>query len=575
MTNPYIIQNGTVLTNGKQLPNTDIYVVNGEIAGIKNSQHDWNIVINKNAQIIDATGKYVTPGFINGHDHSDLEVLTSPSYENYFRQGFTTIVLGNCGVGAAPMCGYSSVLQMMGGQDIGRVFYESFETYIDELKASSPPMNIAPLLATGSVWTMLREKFDVKNLSEIPPEALNKAREYVIKAVNSGSVFGLSTGFAYETDSHITNAEYFRYVFGELPSGNMLHKFHVRNQSGYGLLGAVKEAVRICELEGNNLHIAHLKVKGRSNKDQINSVIAAIENAGGTFAAYPYLEMYTSLMKSFDDKLLQKKDSELEFQKALINIILGNSKFSPGISLEQSLTGQELLDKWKGVKVAFATQDFSRQFLGKSIYDITNQYNKGGSKIKADEVKNLMVSSGVNSNFYDFAENIALVIGSGALEPHQMAALIILTDPLVKSTYLTMEEEITQSIFAQGLKSGIVIPEPDSHVSLDIKNGGSPRWFTFSGEMMQQRANLGYNSVAQLVETMTSLPAKIYGIPNKGSLKKGMDADIAIFKDLQPQSDNLGTTGVEYLFVNGVPVIINFELDITVNSGRVLNRNNN
>ena len=51
---------------------------------------------------IDASGMAVSPGFIDVHSHDDFHVLSSPDVEHNTLQGVTTLVVGNCGFGAAP-----------------------------------------------------------------------------------------------------------------------------------------------------------------------------------------------------------------------------------------------------------------------------------------------------------------------------------------------------------------------------------------------------------------------------------------------------------------------------------------
>src|SRR6266508_2139781 len=55
------------------------------------------------ARRVDATGKVVCPGFIDAHGHSDLTVLSDPRAQSKVQQGVTTEVLGNCGLGVAPL----------------------------------------------------------------------------------------------------------------------------------------------------------------------------------------------------------------------------------------------------------------------------------------------------------------------------------------------------------------------------------------------------------------------------------------------------------------------------------------
>ena len=54
------------------------------------------------AQTVDATGLAAAPGFIDVHSHDDFHVLAEPDVTHNVLQGITTVIVGNCGFGAAP-----------------------------------------------------------------------------------------------------------------------------------------------------------------------------------------------------------------------------------------------------------------------------------------------------------------------------------------------------------------------------------------------------------------------------------------------------------------------------------------
>ena len=53
--------------------------------------------------VVDAADRYVTPGFVDPHTHSDISILQYPRAESAVRQGVTTHVTGNCGMSPAPL----------------------------------------------------------------------------------------------------------------------------------------------------------------------------------------------------------------------------------------------------------------------------------------------------------------------------------------------------------------------------------------------------------------------------------------------------------------------------------------
>ena len=92
-----IIKDGLITDGtGRDAYLADIAVKDGKIAAIGRLQEVAD-------RIIDATGKYVTPGFIDPHSHADLSLLVWPKNEAYTLQGVTTQICGNCGLAPAPI----------------------------------------------------------------------------------------------------------------------------------------------------------------------------------------------------------------------------------------------------------------------------------------------------------------------------------------------------------------------------------------------------------------------------------------------------------------------------------------
>ena len=93
-----LILNGNLVDGtGAKGIKKDIGIVNDKIEAIGNLK-DASANI-----IIDASGKVVSPGFIDTHAHSDAALLTDPIHENGIRQGITTEILGQDGLSYAPL----------------------------------------------------------------------------------------------------------------------------------------------------------------------------------------------------------------------------------------------------------------------------------------------------------------------------------------------------------------------------------------------------------------------------------------------------------------------------------------
>ena len=88
-----LIKHGTVVDGTNQAPVVaDVALENGRIAVIGQD-------LGNAKQTIDATGKLVTPGFVDIHTHYDGQVCWDKQVTPSCWHGVTTVVMGNCGVG--------------------------------------------------------------------------------------------------------------------------------------------------------------------------------------------------------------------------------------------------------------------------------------------------------------------------------------------------------------------------------------------------------------------------------------------------------------------------------------------
>ena len=123
----------------------NIYLNDGKIIAITNGESfDADISI-------DATGKVVTPGFIDLHTHSDLSFLLDSTAQSKVRQGVTMELIGNCGMSpAAPLIGESKEMLMLNlsryendGGIADKINWTDYAGYINASKQSGATLNIA------------------------------------------------------------------------------------------------------------------------------------------------------------------------------------------------------------------------------------------------------------------------------------------------------------------------------------------------------------------------------------------------------------------------------------------------
>lgn len=97
MTRAYLINNGLVYTGENKKPQIqNILIENGKVSHISKE----TIEVPKGTVTIDATGKWITPGFIDSHTHYDVEIIASPGLKESARHGVTSVILGSCSVSA-------------------------------------------------------------------------------------------------------------------------------------------------------------------------------------------------------------------------------------------------------------------------------------------------------------------------------------------------------------------------------------------------------------------------------------------------------------------------------------------
>ena len=155
-----IIRGGTLVDGtGGPSQKADLGVVKGRIAKIGDLSND------EAGEIIDATGKIVTPGFVDLHTHLDAQIGWDPMMTSTSYHGVTTAMIGNCGVTFAP-CGpknrrYLAEL-MESVEDIAADAimdglpwdWTSYGQYLDSVQALKPALNIVG--AGGSLLRTLR-----------------------------------------------------------------------------------------------------------------------------------------------------------------------------------------------------------------------------------------------------------------------------------------------------------------------------------------------------------------------------------------------------------------------------------
>lgn len=191
-----LITNGTVVDGtGADRRIADIAITDGRIVAVGTDLGDAH-------EVIDAEGLLVTPGFVDVHSHYDGQATWDELLEPSSLHGVTTLVMGNCGVGFAPVKPGTEewLIQLMEGvEDIpgtalseGIDFtWESFPQYLDALDERRWSVDVGAQVAHGAVRAYVMGERGAKN-EPADPDDIEQMATIVRQAIEAGAL-GVST----------------------------------------------------------------------------------------------------------------------------------------------------------------------------------------------------------------------------------------------------------------------------------------------------------------------------------------------------------------------------------------------
>jgi N-acyl-D-amino-acid deacylase len=242
-------------------------------------------------QSFDARGHVLAPGFVDVHTHDDLAVLRGFTLPPKIRQGVTTVVIGNCGFGLAPMVPeYAPAIQEYSAAVLGKDDqpwpWRTMGAFLETLHATPMGQNVSALLAHGPLRTSVMG-FERRAATE---QEILAQEEQVAEAMQAGAA-GMSLGLAYVPGAYTPTAELVRLARVVGRYGGVVAS-HMRGESS-DLLDAINEMLAIAEQAEVAVHLSHLKVTGQKNWGSINKALDLIADARArgldvTIDMYPY-----------------------------------------------------------------------------------------------------------------------------------------------------------------------------------------------------------------------------------------------------------------------------------------------
>ncbi len=519
---------GSRITLGESSETFDLVIKNGMVIdGIKNEAYRADIGITgeyikevgnlqkATAQtVLDATGRIVSPGFIDIHTHTDIELLVNPKAESKIRQGVTTELSGNCGGSAFPLEQPLPDYEKRMAEEFNiKVDWTDLEGYHTAMARTGMAVNHGTLLGQGT----LRSYVVGDEQREPTAEEMDRMKKLVAEAMEQGA-FGLSTGLEYtpsgfaETDEIIELCEVAAKYGGFFAT-------HIRSEDK-AVLEAVGEAIHIAEAAGLPLEIAHFKAVGKTNWWKLPLMIDLVERAAKrgldvTADRYPYIAYSTGLTILFPQWAL---DGGME--KLLLRLKDEKVRASMKADTLKKVRGYG----WDKIVISNIEKENNKEMIGQNIAEIAAAKNKDPYELVCD----LIIDEGQDVSH----------IGFGMSEENTET---ILKHPLV------MLGSDGSSLSPNG-PLGKGKPHPRNY-------GAFPR---FLGLYVREKKIL---PLPQAIKKITSMPATKMGLQDRGSLKKGYFADIVVF-DPTTISDRATfidphqyPSGIDYIIVNGTIVV--------------------
>ena len=196
-----------VIRNGKIVDGSGEASFMGDIAIKGDRIVKIGLVEDKGNKEIDAEGNLVTPGWVDIHTHYDGQVCWDEYLTPSCWHGVTTVVMGNCGVGFAPVKPGTEefLVQLMEGvEDIPGVAlnegvswdWESFPEYLDSIGKKNYAMDIGAMIGHGPIRSYVMGMDRCQGKEEASDEEINEMAKITKEAIEAGAL-GFSTSRTY------------------------------------------------------------------------------------------------------------------------------------------------------------------------------------------------------------------------------------------------------------------------------------------------------------------------------------------------------------------------------------------
>ena len=227
---------------------------------------------------LDVRGLLVAPGFIDIHSHSDFTLLADPRAVSSITQGVTLEVIGNCGHGCAPIADPELVKSNIYGYQAGYPLgWRSMAGYLEQLEAGRPAVNVLALVPNGNLRLAVAAALDRPST----PDEVRQMQRLLAQSLEEGA-FGFSTGLEYGPERACSEQEIVALCEVAAHAG-AFYATHTRNRPGEAH-ETIAEAIRTAKAARLPLQISHISVVARLADDGRRAVEDALAQVDAAHA---------------------------------------------------------------------------------------------------------------------------------------------------------------------------------------------------------------------------------------------------------------------------------------------------
>jgi N-acyl-D-amino-acid deacylase len=463
---------------------------------------------------LDAAGLAVAPGFVDIHSHSDYTLLVDPRAVSAIHQGVTTEVVGNCGFGCFPIRDPRLARRAIYGYvDDLPVTWSSAGEYLDTLGAARPAVNVASLVPNGQL------RLATLGLADRPAGARELAEmQALLRASLDEGAWGYSTGLEYAQEQAATEDE-----CTALARLAPFYATHTRRRDE-GAAGAVAEAIRVGRAAGTRLQVSHLVPRnGIEESRRCVELVEAARDGGQDVAFDMHTRTFglTHLYAALPGWALAAGQARLP---ELLRDPAERDRMRPHRSILSA--GND----WS--RVVLLDNEVRPEYGRRSIADIAAER----AQEPLDAVYDLLLDCLSSDGGIDELHRLMVIIHAYSERQQCEAFAHPLCVPGSDATTLAPDGPLAASSFH-----------------------GAYTWAAWFWRFTVVERRL--LSPEDAVHRLTGRPAERIGLPDRGVLRPGARADVAVFDPagfgergtvFEP---NRLAAGMRHVLVNGVPAL--------------------